>query len=61
MSSFTIQMRIFSPQDSVILTARGGMNLKGAVLTGANLTAENLCGADLSDADLGGSTVYGGL
>lgn len=42
------------PQDSVILTAQGGMNLKGAVLTGANLTAENLCGADLSDADLGG-------
>ncbi|SUG51344.1 effector protein PipB2 [Salmonella enterica subsp. arizonae] len=26
------------PQDSVILTAQGGMNLKGAVLTGANLT-----------------------
>ncbi|MFF28018.1 type III secretion system effector PipB2, partial [Salmonella enterica] len=46
------------PQDSVILTAQGGMNLKGAVLTGANLTAENLCGADLSDADLGGTVLF---
>lgn len=42
------------PQDSVILTARGGMNLKGAVLTGANLTSENLCDADLSGANLEG-------
>ncbi|EDS5514446.1 type III secretion system effector PipB2 [Salmonella enterica subsp. enterica] len=40
------------PQDSVILTAQGGMNLKGVVLIGANLTAENLCDADLSDANL---------
>lgn len=42
------------PQDSVILTAEGGMNLKGAVLTGANLTSENLCDADLSGANLEG-------
>ncbi|ECD6621423.1 type III secretion system effector PipB2 [Salmonella enterica subsp. enterica] len=46
------------PQDSVILTAQGGMNLKGAVLTGANLTAENLCGADLSDANLEGAILF---
>ncbi|ECA7920245.1 type III secretion system effector PipB2 [Salmonella enterica subsp. enterica serovar Chichester] len=46
------------PQDSVILTAQGGMNLKGAVLTGANLTAENLCGADLSDANLEGAVLF---
>ncbi|EBZ7423814.1 type III secretion system effector PipB2 [Salmonella enterica subsp. enterica serovar Bonariensis] len=46
------------PHDSVMLTAQGGMNLKGAVLTGANLTAENLCGADLSDADLGGAVLF---
>ncbi|EED4851040.1 type III secretion system effector PipB2 [Salmonella enterica subsp. arizonae] len=46
------------PQDSVILTAQGGMNLKGAVLTGANLTAENLCDADLSDADLEGAILF---
>ncbi|EAM6080237.1 TPA: type III secretion system effector PipB2 [Salmonella enterica] len=43
------------PQDSVILTAQGGMNLKGAVLPGANLTAENLCDADLSGANLSGA------
>ncbi|EBI3716684.1 type III secretion system effector PipB2 [Salmonella enterica] len=46
------------PQDSVMLTAQGGMNLKGAVLTGANLTAENLCGADLSGADLEGAMLF---
>ncbi|EIV1573460.1 type III secretion system effector PipB2 [Salmonella enterica] len=46
------------PQDSVMLTAQGGMNLKGAVLTGANLTAENLCGADLSGADLDGAVLF---
>ncbi|ECH9261334.1 type III secretion system effector PipB2 [Salmonella enterica subsp. enterica] len=46
------------PQDSVILTAQGGMNLKGAVLTGANLTAENLCGADLSGANLEGAVLF---
>ncbi|EAN8471575.1 type III secretion system effector PipB2 [Salmonella enterica] len=46
------------PQDSVILTAQGGMNLKGAVLTGANLTAENLCDADLSGADLEGAILF---
>ncbi|EAA7633264.1 type III secretion system effector PipB2 [Salmonella enterica] len=46
------------PQDSVILTAQGGMNLKGAVLTGANLTAENLCDVDLSGADLEGAILF---
>ncbi|HCC1089421.1 TPA: type III secretion system effector PipB2 [Salmonella enterica subsp. enterica serovar Paratyphi C] len=46
------------PQDSVILTAQGGMNLKGAVLTGANLTAENLCDADLSGANLEGAVLF---
>ncbi|EKS3345300.1 type III secretion system effector PipB2 [Salmonella enterica] len=46
------------PQDSVILTAQGGMNLKGAVLTGANLMAENLCDADLSGADLEGAILF---
>ncbi|EAX5533157.1 type III secretion system effector PipB2 [Salmonella enterica] len=46
------------PQDSVILTAQGGMNLKGAVLTGANLTSENLCDADLSDANLEGAVLF---
>ncbi|ELH9513824.1 type III secretion system effector PipB2 [Salmonella enterica] len=46
------------PQDSVILTAQGGMNLKGAVLTGANLTAENLCDADLSGANLEGAILF---
>ncbi|EDA8854698.1 SPI-2 type III secretion system effector PipB2 [Salmonella enterica] len=45
------------PQDSVILTAQGGMNLKGAVLTGANLTSENLCDADLSGANLSGTSL----
>ncbi|EBG0187815.1 type III secretion system effector PipB2 [Salmonella enterica subsp. enterica] len=46
------------PQDSVILTAQGGMNLKGAVLTGANLTSENLCDADLSGANLEGAVLF---
>lgn len=46
------------PHDSVMLTARGGMNPKGAVLTGANLTAENLCDADLSGADLEGAILF---
>ncbi|EAA8873955.1 type III secretion system effector PipB2 [Salmonella enterica] len=46
------------PQNSVILTAQGGMNLKGAVLTGANLMAENLCGADLSGANLEGAILF---
>lgn len=46
------------PQNSVILTALGGMNLKGAVLTGANLTAENLCDADLSGANLEGAVLF---
>ncbi|EEN5924738.1 type III secretion system effector PipB2, partial [Salmonella enterica] len=46
------------PQDPVILTAQGGMNLKGAVLTGANLTEENLCDADLSGANLEGAVLF---
>ena len=46
------------PQDPVILTAQGGMNLKGAVLTGANLTEENLCDADLSGANLEGALLF---
>ncbi|EDS6427304.1 type III secretion system effector PipB2 [Salmonella enterica subsp. enterica] len=46
------------PQDSVILTAQGGMNLKGVVLTGANLAAENLCDADLSGANLEGAVLF---
>ncbi|EAB2198715.1 type III secretion system effector PipB2 [Salmonella enterica] len=46
------------PQDSIILTAQGGMYLKDALLTGANLTAENLCGADLSGANLEGAVLF---
>ncbi|EBQ2671977.1 type III secretion system effector PipB2 [Salmonella enterica] len=46
------------PQNSVMLTALGGMNLKGAVLTGANLMAESLCGADLSGANLEGAILF---
>ncbi|EAN0852888.1 type III secretion system effector PipB2 [Salmonella enterica] len=46
------------PQDSIILTAQGGMYLKDALLTGANLTAENLCGADLSGANLEGAILF---
>ncbi|EOF6511185.1 type III secretion system effector PipB2 [Salmonella enterica] len=46
------------PQDSIILTAQGGMYLKDALLTGANLTAENLCGSDLSGANLEGAVLF---
>ncbi|EBH9036365.1 TPA: type III secretion system effector PipB2 [Salmonella enterica] len=46
------------PQEATILTAQGGMYLKGAVLTKANLTAENLCGADLSGASLEGASLF---
>lgn len=46
------------PQDSVMLTAQGGMNLKGADLPGAILTAENLCGADLRGANLEGAVLF---
>ncbi|ECC3873815.1 type III secretion system effector PipB2 [Salmonella enterica] len=46
------------PQDSIILTAQGGMYLKDALLTGANLTGENLCDADLSGADLEGAILF---
>lgn len=54
MSSFTIQIRVFSPSGFCNVNCRGGMNLKGADLPGAILMAENLCGADLSGANLEG-------
>lgn len=40
------------PQDPVILTDRGKMNLRGASLAHQDLTGKNLSNADLSNADL---------
>ncbi|EDC5718980.1 hypothetical protein GFU83_10055 [Salmonella enterica] len=40
------------PQDSVILTAQGGMNLKGAILTRANLQKASFISTNLGEADL---------